>query len=128
MIRENRSELVVVLTTFPENGDPGALSRVLISERLAACVQTYSACRSVYEWRGKLEETVEVPVVIKTMSDCLSKLKDRIRSLHPYEVPELIVLETKDGSDEYRRWVSAAVEERREGEENKKTPPESEKS
>jgi len=128
MIRDNRSELVVVLTTFPENGDLGALSRILISERLAACVQTHSACRSVYEWRGKLEETVEVPVVIKTMSDCLSKLKDRIRSLHPYEVPELIVLETKDGSDEYRRWVSAAVEERREGEENKKTPPESEKS
>lgn len=116
MIRENRNELVVVLTTFPETGDPGALSRVLISERLAACVQTYSVCRSVYEWRGKLEETVEVPVVIKTMSDCLSKLKERIRSLHPYEVPELVVLKTKDGSDEYRRWVSAAVEERGRGE------------
>lgn len=112
MIRENRNELVVVLTTFPEDGDPGALSRILISEKLAACVQTYSTCRSVYEWRGQLEETVEVPVVIKTMSDCLSKLKDRISSLHPYEVPELVILETKGSSDEYRRWVSRAVEER----------------
>ena len=109
MIRENRNELVVVLTAFPEDGDPRALSKVLISERLAACVQTYSACRSIYEWRGQLQETVEVPVAIKTMSDCLPKLKERIRSLHPYEVPELVVLETKDSLDEYKRWVNAAV-------------------
>ena len=110
MIREKRNELVVVLTTFPADGDPSTLSRLLVAEGLAACVQRYSPCRSTYEWKGRIEETVEIPVVIKTMSDCLPKLKERISSLHPYEMPELVVLETSDTFDEYRRWVSAAID------------------
>ncbi len=85
----------MVLTTLPDDGDPGALSNVFASERLTACVQTYAACRSIYEWRGQVEEAVEVPVAIKTMSDCLSKLEKRIRSLHPYVLPELVVFETR---------------------------------
>tara|TARA_B100001123_G_scaffold216720_1_gene244662 strand:- start:2968 stop:3309 length:342 start_codon:yes stop_codon:yes gene_type:complete len=112
MIRENRNELVVVLTTFPGEGDASTFSRILIEEGLAACVQRYSACRSIYEWQGRIEETVEIPLVIKTMSDCLSKLKERIGSLHPYEIPELVVLETRDSFDEYRRWVSEIVDRR----------------
>ena len=110
MIRENRNELVVVLTTFPGDGDVAAVCRTLVEERLAACVQRYSACRSTYEWQGRIEETVEIPVVIKTMSDCLTRLKERIGSLHPYELPELVVLETRDSFDEYRRWVSGTVD------------------
>ena len=79
-------------------------------------------------WRGQVEETVEVPVVIKTMSDCLSKLEKRIRSLHPYVLPELVVLETMTALTNTGRWVSGAVEEREESTEEKKEPPELEES
>jgi periplasmic divalent cation tolerance protein len=61
---------------------------------------------SVYRWEGEIEQESERQVVIKTSRDCVAALWDRVRELHPYDVPEFLVLPIVDGSDAYLRWVA----------------------
>ena len=85
-------EYVVVLTTLPADADGPAFGRALLDERLAACVNLLAPMESVYRWEGQVEQETERQVIIKTTRDRLAALWDRVRELHPYEVPEFIVL------------------------------------
>ena len=98
-------EYVVVLTTLPSGADAAAFARVLISERLAACVNVHEAMVSIYRWAGEVEEEAERQIVIKTSRATVGPLWERVRQLHPYDVPEFIVLPIIDGSDAYLRWL-----------------------
>ena len=98
-------EYVVVLTTLPSGADAGAFARALISERLAACVNVHQAMVSIYRWAGEVEEETERQLVIKTSRPTVGPLWERVRELHPYDVPEFIVLPIIDGSDAYIRWL-----------------------
>jgi periplasmic divalent cation tolerance protein len=99
------SEYVVVLTTMPADGDAAAFARALVEERLAACVNLMPLMESVYRWEGRVEQETERQVVIKTARDRLLLLWERVRELHPYEVPEFVVIPIIDGNDAYLRWV-----------------------
>ena len=102
-------EYVVVLTTLPADADGPAFGRALLNERLAACVNLLAPMESVYRWEGQVEQETERQVIIKTTRDRLTALWDRVRELHPYEVPEFIVLAIADGNEAYLRWVGEST-------------------
>ena len=107
------SDYVIVLTTLPSDSDVAAFAGALVDQRLAACVSAYPPMQSFYTWKGERQADSERQIVIKTMSDRLPELWERIRAIHPYEVPEFLVIEVADGSDAYLNWMrdATAVEE-----------------
>ena len=103
-------EYVVVLSTLPLDGEPARIGRTLVDERLAACVNVLPAMTSIYRWSDGIEEDAEHQIVIKTTRGQLPALWERLQDLHPYDVPEFIVIPIVDGSDAYLKWMRAAVE------------------
>jgi periplasmic divalent cation tolerance protein len=101
--------VVIVLVTVPENFDAAAMARTLVEERLAACVNVLPPMTSVYRWEGQVEDATERQVVIKTARGILHLLQERLHDLHPYDVPEFLVLDVADGSDRYLSWLRDAV-------------------
>jgi periplasmic divalent cation tolerance protein len=96
----------IALTTLPVDHDAAALAQALVEEKLAACVNILPAMQSVYRWKGAVERAEERQLVIKTTGSRLSALEARIRALHPYDVPEFLVLPVHSGSDDYLSWLS----------------------
>lgn len=103
------SNAVIVLTTLPADADVEALARTLVQERLAACVNVLPVMISVYRWRTKVEQDREQQLVIKTAATQVPALERRLRDLHPYELPEFLVIDTSSGSDAYLRWVGEST-------------------
>ncbi len=101
---------VIVLTTFPADEDPAALARTLVQERLAACVNVLPPMPSIYRWEGNVEEVNERQLIIKTMADRVDVLKKRINELHPYDVPEMLVVSVIDGAKAYLDWLHQSLE------------------
>ena len=97
---------VVVLTTLPVDRDVDQFAQMLVSERLAACVNVLPPMQSIYSWRGTIEKSEERQVVIKTSSGRVRDLEVRVKALHPYEVPEFIVIPIIEGSHDYLSWIS----------------------
>ncbi|HUP95544.1 MAG TPA: divalent-cation tolerance protein CutA [Burkholderiales bacterium] len=100
------SETLLVLTTLPEREAALKLARALVEKRLAACVNILSGCTSVYRWQDNLEHAEEVPLLIKTRAGRYAELEAAIRSLHPYEVPEIIAVPVVQGLADYLGWVA----------------------
>ena len=98
-------EVVLVLTTMPDAERAEAFARTLVDERLAACVNVHGPMTSVYRWKGEIEREAERQVVVKTTRGRLAALEARLRSLHPYELPEFLVVAVEDGSAAYLKWV-----------------------
>lgn len=101
----NDEDFLIVLTTMPDDGRAEALAEALVEERLAACVNLHGAMRSVYRWKGAVEREAERQIVIKTTRGRLAALEARVRGLHPYELPEWIVVAADQVSEPYLRWV-----------------------
>ena len=100
-------EKLLVFTNLPDPAAAQALAAALIERRLAACVNVLAACTSVYRWKGDVETAAEVPVLIKTTADRYPALEQAIRSLHPYEVPEIVAVPISHGLPQYLDWVQA---------------------
>ena len=98
-------EVVLVLTTLGADADAVTFARTLVQEHLAACVNVLPPMTSVYRWRGRIEEDQERQIVVKTTRKQLAALEQRVRQLHPYELPEFLVLESSGGSEAYLGWV-----------------------
>ena len=103
--RGNPALLLAVLVTAPAGEEGARIARILVEERLAACVNVLEGARSIYRWEGKIEDSGESLLVIKTSGRVLEALKARLREIHPYEVPELIALPIVGGLKEYLEWV-----------------------
>jgi len=103
-------EYVMVLTTLPVDADGPGFARSIVEERLAACVNLLAPMESIYRWEGNIEHETERQVVIKTSRERVAALWDRIRELHPYDVPEFLVLPIVDGNDAYLRWVAESTQ------------------
>ncbi len=101
---------VIVLTTLGEATDATAFARVLVADRLAACVNVLPPMTSLYWWKGAIEEDREQQLVIKTTRDRVPAIEARFHELHPYELPEFLVL-SADGSVAYLEWVGDSVRE-----------------
>ena len=100
-------QVVVVLSNAPDIPLAKRIAHMLVEEHLAACVNLGAPGLSMYMWEGTLEGTEEVPLQMKTTRGRLPALVERLRQLHPYEVPEVIVLPVLGGSTDYMEWVRA---------------------
>ena len=100
---------VVVHCSCPDAAIATRIARVLVDERLAACVQAIPAIASTYRWQGEVRTDDEALLLVKTTRARLDALKARITELHPYEVPELVALEVADGTPAYLAWIEAAT-------------------
>lgn len=102
-------EYVLVLTTLPADADAVSFATRLVELRLAACVNLLSPMQSIYRWEGEIEQETERQVVMKTTRNRVPELWDGVRDLHPYDIPEFIVLPIVDGNDAYLRWVGEST-------------------
>ncbi len=103
------TDCVLVLTTVPLTERGRAIGRTLVEERLAACVSALPPMTSIYRWQGAVTEDAEQQLIIKTRRDQLPALEHRLRELHPYDVPELLVIEVGGGSQAYLAWLAENV-------------------
>ncbi len=101
-------EVLFVVSTFASVEEAQRIARLLVEERLAACVNCGPAVESIYRWQGKIESAQEVVAFIKTTIGRYPALESRLCDLHPYEVPELVAFRAADGLPAYLRWVEAS--------------------
>lgn len=102
--------LVVIVSNVPDETVARRIAATLVEERLAACVNILSPCRSIYRWKSAIEEASEYPLLVKTTSDRVDATQARLAELHPYEVPEIVALEPAACAQAYLQW---AIEETR---------------
>ena len=100
---------VIVLTTISLDVDASVLGTRLVEERLAACVNVLPEMDSFFRWRGAVERDQERQVIIKTTAARLPDLERRLHELHPYELPEFLVVAVEQGSEGYLRWLTAST-------------------
>jgi periplasmic divalent cation tolerance protein len=100
------SEVLLVLSTFPDVATARRVGRELVEQRCAACANILPAVESIYWWEKKVESANETLVLFKTTAGRYAALETALRQLHPYEVPEVIAVKVEQGSPDYLRWVS----------------------
>ncbi|MCB1019453.1 MAG: divalent-cation tolerance protein CutA [Acidobacteria bacterium] len=99
----------IVLTTCGSEADAERIARALVERRLAACVNIIGGVRSIYRWKDAVEDDAELLLIIKTQTSAIERLKAAITELHPYDVPELVVVAIEDGASAYLDWIGASV-------------------
>jgi periplasmic divalent cation tolerance protein len=100
---------VLVLTTVGADFDARALAHALVESRLAACVNILGSVHSVYRWEGRIAHEPEQQLLIKTVDARLDALREELFRLHPYEVPEFVVVGVAEASEAYGSWLIEAV-------------------
>jgi periplasmic divalent cation tolerance protein len=100
----------IVLTTAGSQEEGRKIAHALVERRLAACVNVVAQMESVYRWQGKIEEAQEWLLLIKTTGAAFGAVRDAIKELHSYELPECICLPIEDGSSEYLEWIAESVD------------------
>ncbi|AXI25336.1 cytochrome C biogenesis protein CcdA [Methanofervidicoccus sp. A16] len=103
-------EYIVVFITVPNLEVGEKIGNTLVEEKLAACVNITSEIKSVYFWKGRIEEDKEHLLIIKTRKDKFESLEKRVKEIHPYEVPEIIAMPIVLGSKDYLSWIDESLE------------------
>src|SRR5580658_9436387 len=96
----------IVFVVAANDSEAAMIARKLVEERLAACVNIITPGRSIYRWRGAIEESSECLLVIKTLSRYYAKLERRAKELHSYDVPEIVAMTLTNGSADYLKWIA----------------------
>ena len=100
------SEVLLVLSTFPDAETAERISRALVTEKLAACANILPPVRSIYRWQGNIEDAAEILVLFKITANSYAAFERRMKELHPYDVPEIIALPISRGLPDYLAWVN----------------------
>ena len=99
------TDKILVLSTSDSAEQAREIARGLVEKRLAACVNVVPGIRSIYRWQGKMEETGEHLLVIKSRRDLFERLQRELEQMHGYEVPEVIAMPVAEGSADYLAWL-----------------------
>jgi|SRR5882762_5495187 len=99
-------KILLAFSTFPDREIAQRISNQLVAEKFAACANILPAIESIYRWKEKIETGGETLVLFKLSEDRQSAFQEKLRSLHPYEVPEIIFVPVSGGLPEYVRWVA----------------------
>jgi periplasmic divalent cation tolerance protein len=97
--------VLLALSTFPDRETARRISNQIVTEKFAACANILPGIESIYRWEEKIETTNETLVFFKLSEDRHSAFQEKLRSLHPYEVPEIIFVPVSNGLPDYVRWV-----------------------
>jgi periplasmic divalent cation tolerance protein len=100
----------IVLTTASSEEEARKIAQHMVEHKLAACVNIIPQIESVYRWQGKIESSREWLLLIKTTIEKFPAVRDAIRTLHSYDLPECVAIAIDDGSREYLQWIGASVE------------------
>jgi len=100
----------IVLSTAGSEEEAHKIARHLVEQELAACVNILPRIESIYRWQGKVETSREWLLLIKTTADRFPAVRDAIRELHSYELPECVAISIEDGSPEYLQWLADSVQ------------------
>ena len=106
------TDKIVVLSTCGSAEEAERIARALVAKRLAACVNLIPAVRSIYRWKGELEDAQETLLVIKSSRALFDELRVEIEKLHSYEVAEIIAMPIVDGSEPYLGWLARELAEK----------------
>jgi len=99
------TDKIVVFSTCDSEEQAGRIAHALLDQRLAACVNILPGVRSIYRWKGRIEDASEWMLIIKSRRDLMEQLRTAIAKIHTYEVPELLAVPVVDGSDAYLAWL-----------------------
>ena len=105
----NTPDAVVVLCTAPDEASAQDLAAKVLAEKRAACVTLLPGATSLYYWEGKLEQEYEVQMLLKTNLTNQQALLDCLKSHHPYQTPERLVLPVVHGDNDYLSWLNASL-------------------
>lgn len=100
----------VVLSTAGSHEEAHKIAHALVERKLAACVNIVPQIESVYRWQGKVETATEWLLIIKTQAEAFERVRDAIKELHSYDLPECVMLEVGNGSRDYLGWIAENVE------------------
>lgn len=103
-------EHVIVFVTAGSEENALKIAQTAVVERLAACANIVGGVRSIYRWRGKIEDEREFLIIMKTRAELFGRLRDRVREIHSYEVPEIICVEIRDGLSQYLQWIDDSTQ------------------
>ena len=105
----------LVLVTVGNDANAGSIAEALLKAGLAACVNIVPNIRSIYRWKGKIENDTEFLLLIKTRAEHLSAVEETVRRLHTYDVPEILSVELSQGSKAYLDWLASETDTVEEG-------------
>ncbi len=103
------TDKIVVFSTAASEAEAEAIARRLVEERLAACVNVVTGVRSFYRWKGKIEDSPEWLLVIKSSRGRFEELRAALEKLHSYDVPEVIALPVVEGTKNYLHWMEGEL-------------------
>lgn len=98
-------EMLLIMTNAPDRDVALRMARELVERKLAACVNVLGGCTSIYAWKGAIEQADEVPVLVKARAACYPEVEAVMRSMHPYEVPEIVAIPVTAALPDYLDWV-----------------------
>ncbi|BBL34378.1 divalent-cation tolerance protein CutA [Nitrosomonas stercoris] len=106
------AQFLLILTSLPDKTSAQKLAKILIEQRLAACVNILPSCTSIYRWQDQIETANEIPLLIKTVQERYTAIEKLIQSNHPYELPEIIAVPLDSGLPDYLQWVTRETTEK----------------
>jgi len=108
ILKEMEGYLVVLITAPVDKGEE--LANFIVEKKLGACVNLVPQVSSTYWWKGKVERDREVLLIVKTSAGKFRELKEKVKEVHPYTVPEIIALPIVAGNEDYLRWIGESLE------------------
>jgi periplasmic divalent cation tolerance protein len=100
----------LVLSTAGSEDEARKIATALVEQKLAACVNIIPQIESIYRWQSKVESSREWLLLIKTTAEKFASVRDAIRELHSYDLPECIAIAVDDGSSDYLRWIEDSIQ------------------
>lgn len=97
------------MTNVPHQACAETIAQYLISQQLAACVNIYAPCQSVYHWQGQIQHATEIPLYIKTIVSRYFEVEAAIKQLHPYELPEIVYVHIDGANPDYIQWLQQSI-------------------
>jgi|SRR3990172_3233495 len=100
----------IIYITAGDMAEARKIGRTLVEERLAACANIFPIT-SIFRWKGNIDETNEFGIIVKTRSDRVKEIQERVKEIHSYEVPCVVSFNIDEGSAQYLKWINESVED-----------------
>lgn len=107
----NKNGFILVITTASSDLEAKKLGQALIENKLAACVNIIPSITSIFRWEEKISAESELIIIAKSHQKLFSKIKEKILSIHSYDIPEIISVPISDGSEEYLKWIEEQLQD-----------------